>query len=245
MNELSLFTGAGGGLLGSILLGWQTIGAVEIEEYPCKVIEQRQKDGILSKFPIWQMDIREFNNHIAALYKGKVDVITAGWPCPPWSIAGAQKGESDERNLWPELHKTISIIRPENLLLENVPGILQSSYWGTILSNLAESGYSGRYATLPAYIAGAPQIGKRVWFVLSTNRKGLEGIHDKGNGIYLQSIKIDISQNIRKATPRVYRPGNGISYRVERTKAYGQAQVPGMVKTAWNILNKDWENEKL
>ena len=80
MNELSLFTGAGGGLLGSILLGWQTIGAVEIEEYPCKVLKQRQKDGILSKFPIWHMDIREFNRRIAANYRGVVDVITAGFP---------------------------------------------------------------------------------------------------------------------------------------------------------------------
>ena len=102
MRELSLFSGGGGGLLASRLLGWRTIGAVEINEYCCRVLEQRQRDGKLERFPIFQTDIRDFiRNGYAALYEGKCDVISAGFPCVSFSLAGKRKGGEDERNMGP------------------------------------------------------------------------------------------------------------------------------------------------
>ena len=80
MLELSLFTGAGGGLLGTRLLGWTCVGAVEIDEYCCKVLDARQREGHLDEFPIWNMDIRKFNREIAGSYAGMVDLISAGFP---------------------------------------------------------------------------------------------------------------------------------------------------------------------
>ena len=100
MRELSLFTGAGGGVLGSLLLGHQIIGAVEIDEYCQRVLAQRQRDGILDKFPIFT-DIRLFiSSGCAKLYRGVTDIVTAGFPCQPWSLAGKREGESDNRNLF-------------------------------------------------------------------------------------------------------------------------------------------------
>lgn len=171
MNELSLFTGAGGGLLATeYLLRWTIIGAVEIEEYPCKILEQRQRDGILSKFPIWQMDIREFNNHLAGFYRGKIDVITAGFPCQPFSVAGQQKGQQDKRNCWPDTIDCIRIIRPRYAYLENVPGLLANEYIRTIYGDLAEAGYNARWCVLGADDCGAPHRRKRWWVVANSNK---------------------------------------------------------------------------
>ena len=123
MRELSLFTGAGGGLLGTMLLGWQCVGAVEFEEYPCRVLEQRQKDGILDDFPIWHMDIREFNRRLAPAYTGLVDVITAGFPCQPFSHAGKRAGVDDPRNMWPATIECVRVVRPRYALLEMAAAI--------------------------------------------------------------------------------------------------------------------------
>jgi len=168
MNELSLFTGAGGGLLGSILLGWTTIGAVEYEEYPCKVLEARQRDGILDAFPIWNMDIREFNQRVAEKYRGVAEIITAGFPCQPFSVAGQRKGEQDKRNMWPYTIECLRIIQPRYAYLENVPGLLATGYIRRIYGDLAEAGYNARWCVLGADDVGAPHRRKRWWLLANS-----------------------------------------------------------------------------
>ena len=182
MHELSLFTGAGGGLLGTKLLGWKAIGYVEKEPYCQKVIRQRIADGILDAAPIFG-DIRAFvSEGYAESYQGLVDVITGGFPCQPFSVAGKQRGHQDERNMWPETIECIRIVRPRYAFLENVPGLLGASgdpgewdmeeaptdnirYFGTILSGLSEARYDARWITLGADDVGANHRRKRVWIV--------------------------------------------------------------------------------
>jgi len=187
MNEISLFTGAGGGILGSILLGHKIIGAVEIDEYCQKVISQKQKDGILNQFPIFT-DIKLFiSSGCAELYQGVTDIISAGFPCQPFSVAGKQSGADDERNMWPATLECIQIIQPPMAFLENVPGLLGSTtgdspeqyldeeptgnvrYLGTILRDLSEAGYNARWGVLGADDVGAPHRRKRIWILAYTN----------------------------------------------------------------------------
>ena len=170
LNELSLFSGAGGGLLATKhLFGWNTIGYVEFNEYCQAILAQRIEDGYLDPAPIFG-DIRKFNSEgYAEAYKGMVDVITAGFPCQPFSVAGKQKGESDERNMWPETWNTIRIIRPKYVLLENVPGLLNHGYIWTIYGNLTEGGYDMRWAIISAKDVGAPHLRKRWWCVAKSN----------------------------------------------------------------------------
>ena len=85
MNELALFAGAGGGILGGHLLGWRTICAVEWEPYPASVLCARQNDGLLPPFPIWD-DVQTFDGKP---WRGIVDVVSGGFPCQDISAAGA------------------------------------------------------------------------------------------------------------------------------------------------------------
>ena len=166
MNELSLFSGAGGGLLATqYLLGFKTIGYVEIDDYCQSLIQQRIIDGFLDQAPIFG-DVKAFiNQGYAKAYQGMVDVITAGFPCQPFSIAGKQKGEQDERNLWPETRDTIGIIRPQYIFLENVPNLLTHEYAWTILSHITALGYDCKWGVISAINVGASHLRKRWWLM--------------------------------------------------------------------------------
>jgi DNA (cytosine-5)-methyltransferase 1 len=164
MKELSLFSGAGGGLLGTKLLGFKTIGYVEIDGYCQKVLRQRIADGILDSAPIFG-DIRKFiSEGYAEAYKGMVNVVTAGFPCQPFSVAGKRKQEADERNMWPATATVIQIVCPKFVLIENVPGIRQ--YLPVVIRDLRRLGYVVRRPIkLGADDVGAPHRRKRLWIL--------------------------------------------------------------------------------
>ena len=163
MRELSLFTGAGGGLLGTHLLGWRPVGYVEIDDYCQRVIAARIRDGILPDAPIFGNVNSFLGEGYARSYTGMVDVVTAGFPCQPFSLAGNRLGADDPRNGWPATIECIRVVRPRFALLENVPGLLTSGYFGTILGDLAESGFDCRWRVLSAAEMGAPHKRDRLW----------------------------------------------------------------------------------
>ncbi|MBV8666767.1 MAG: DNA cytosine methyltransferase [Burkholderiaceae bacterium] len=105
MNELALFAGAGGGILGGKLLGWRTVCAVERDAYAAQVLAQRQNDGILQPFPIWS-DIETFDGRP---WNGFVDVVSGGFPCQDISVAGKGAGLSNgtRSRLWAEQARII------------------------------------------------------------------------------------------------------------------------------------------
>jgi DNA (cytosine-5)-methyltransferase 1 len=159
VNELALFSGAGGGILGGILCGFRTVCAVEINPYCREVLLRRQEEGILPAFPIWD-DVRTFDG---TAWAGAVDIISAGFPCQPFSVAGKRKGADDERNLWPQTIRIIREVRPEWVLLENVPGLLATGYIWTIAGELSEAGYSAGWEVISASDVGANHRRARWW----------------------------------------------------------------------------------
>ena len=174
MRELSLFTGAGGGLLGTKLLGWEHIGYVEWNEYCQQVIAARIRDGYLPAAPIFT-DVREFvQSGAAEQYRGFADVVSAGFPCQPFSVAGKQAGADDERNMWPATADVIRIVQPQSVLLENVPGLISAGYLGTVIGDLAEMGYVGRWGVIGARDCDAPHKRDRLWIVAHSMRNGCE-----------------------------------------------------------------------
>jgi len=166
LNELSLFTGIGGGLLGTHLLGFRPVCAVEKEPYCREVLLQRQRDGMLPMFPIWD-NAETFDGKP---WRGAVDLVSAGFPCQPFSVAGKRKGADDERNLWPETIRIIREVQPQFAFLENVPGLIRSGYFGQILEDLMGAGYDAEWCVLGADDVGAPHRRKRLWILAHANQ---------------------------------------------------------------------------
>ena len=161
LNELALFAGAGGGILGGKLLGWRTVCAVEWEPYPASVLCARQNDGLLPPFPIWD-DVQTFDGKP---WRGIVDVVSGGFPCQDISVAGKGAGIDGERSgMWRHMARIVGEVRPSFVYVENSPAIITRGL-GRILGDLAALGYDCRWTVLGAADIGAPHQRDRFWLV--------------------------------------------------------------------------------
>ncbi len=161
LNELALFAGAGGGILGGKLLGWKTVCAVEREPYAASVLAARQSDGLLPPFPIWD-DVCTFNGRP---WRGIVDVVSGGFPCQDISAAGKGAGIDGTRSgLWKEMARIIREVGPRFAFVENSP-MLTSRGLGQVLGDLAAMGYDAKWCVLGAADVGAPHQRDRIWIV--------------------------------------------------------------------------------
>ncbi len=164
MNELALFAGAGGGLLGSKKLGWKTVCAVERDAYAAAVLAQRQNDGHLDIFPIWS-DVRTFDGRP---WRGIVDVISGGFPCQDISIAGKGAGIGGERSgLWSEFARIIREVRPKFVLVENSPALTFRGM-GIVLGDLAKIGFDAEWCCISGFDTEYETIGERMWIVATS-----------------------------------------------------------------------------
>lgn len=165
MNELALFAGAGGGILGGHLLGWRTVCAVEREPYAASVLMQRQNDGILPTFPIWD-DVCTFDGKP---WRGLIDVVSGGFPCQDISSAGNGAGIDGERSgLWREMARIVGEVRPRFVFVENSP-LLVSRGLAVVISDLAEMGYDAQWCCISASDTGAPHKRDRIWLVANSS----------------------------------------------------------------------------
>jgi DNA (cytosine-5)-methyltransferase 1 len=165
MRELSLFTGAGGGLLAGRLLGWEPIGYVEISDYCQRVLARRIAEGYLPPAPIFT-DLREFVLSGAAdEYRGFADVVTGGFPCQDISSAGKGAGLEGERSgLWFAMAAVVRVVRPQYVFVENSAALTVRGL-GRVLGSLAELGLDAAWGVYAAADVGAPHLRRRVWIV--------------------------------------------------------------------------------
>jgi DNA (cytosine-5)-methyltransferase 1 len=243
LNELALFAGAGGGLLGSILSGWRTKCAVEISPFCRKLLLQRQKDQTLPKFPIWD-DIKTFDG---MPWRGTIDIVTGGFPCQDISSAGNKKGLFGERSsLWFEMLRVVSELQPRFVFVEN-SAYLRVRGLPTVLKGFASLGYHARWCVLGAGDIGAPHRRKRLWILAYTNNERKRAIPVNAKTSWTQETKSfsttleTMAQNSSEgwwAFPRVSRMVDGVANRMDRVTSVGNGQVPGVVKCAWEILSQ-------
>ena len=181
LNELALFAGAGGGILGGKLLGWRTVCAVEWEPYPASVLCARQNDGLLPPFPIWD-DVQTFDGKP---WRGIVDVVSGGFPCQDISAAGKGAGIDGERSgMWKHMARVVSEVRPRYVFVENSP-MLVTRGLERVIGDLTALGYDTKWTVMGAADVGANHKRDRIWIVATdmayTSSKGREANEHAGS----------------------------------------------------------------
>jgi len=220
MNELALFAGAGGGILGGKLLGWRTVCAVEWEPYPASVLCARQNDKVLPPFPIWD-DVRTFDGNP---WRGLVDVISGGFPCQDISAAGKGAGITGERSgMWKEMARIIGEVRPRFVFVENSP-MLTIRGLGTVLADLSSMGFNAEWGVVSAEDVGANHKRDRIWIVANSNsmRKLQSKRYEQKQRGWISNSSYEMANPLYQGLQR-YRKSRSINKdeRLERLARFG------------------------
>lgn len=166
----SLFSGIGGFDLAAQWMGWENVFHCEWMEFPRKVLEYYFPNAD-SLIDICKTDFKKYAN--------KIDILTGGFPCQPFSLAGKRKGTDDERYLWGEMLRAIQEIKPKCVIAENVFGITsidEGLVFEQVCLDLENEGYEVQPFIIPAAAKNAPHRRDRVWFVATyTNGIGCRG----------------------------------------------------------------------
>lgn len=211
----SIFSGFGAADLAATWMKWDNAFWCEIDDFPRRVLEYWFPESI-GYGNIKKTDFTE--------WKGKIDVLTGGFPCQPFSVAGRRKGKEDDRYLWPEMLRAIREIRPTWIVGENVAGILSMVQPGreaevehqaalfeatdketileqeyvveTICRDLEREGYTVQPLLIPACAVGAPHRRDRVFFIAHRSDAGTESLQQsRENGVYESEIAADTNSN--------------------------------------------------
>ena len=239
MRHLDLFSGIGGFALAAQWAGIETVAFCEIEEFPRKVLA-KNFPGVPIHHDIKELDGGE--------YAG-IDLITGGYPCQPFSLAGKRKGTEDDRHLWPEMRRVVAQARPAWVVCENVTGHITLGL-DEVLLDLEAEGYAARAFVVPACAVNAKHKRDRVWIAGHADRVNAAGIK-RPSGPNIYSEKRKTSEAIKEGgvwipelgageiAPRrdtyteSLRELDGIPNGVDRLRALGNAIVP---QVAYEIL---------
>lgn len=146
----------------------RTVAHVERDAYAATVLVERMAQARLDQAPVWD-DIETFDG---AAWRGRVDLVTAGFPCQPFSLAGQRRGVDDDRWLWPHIARIVGEVGPRFVVLENVPGVVRHGL-PEILDDLAQLGFDAEWSLLSAAAVGATHKRERFWLLAHANSKGL------------------------------------------------------------------------
>jgi len=240
MRHLDLFSGIGGFALAARWAGIETVAFCEIEEFPRKVL-QKNFPGVPIHRDIHDLDGSE--------YEG-IDIITGGYPCQPFSLAGKRRGAEDDRHLWPEMRRVIAQAKPTWVVCENVYGHVTMGL-DEVLADLESEGYAAQSFVVPACAKDAPHRRDRVWIVANAyclrlsdtceraTKKSSEEqswrttIENGDLNCLVRYIPRGAQDDWWRAQSEMDRSCDGIPDRVDRLKSLGNAIVP---QVAYEIL---------
>jgi len=254
---LSFCSGYGGIERGLDLAGFKhrTVAYVEIEAYAIANLANKMERGELLPSCIWS----NLKTLPVQPFRDKVDLITGGYPCQPFSAAGKRLGEEDPRHLWPHIRRHIEAIRPVRCFFENVEGHITLGL-REVISDLESLGYRTTWGIFSAREVGAPHQRKRVYILADSNgvrcNRGqlsdrvskrpmeIEAQQRPQQPVVRSKIK-GCGRKTRKShweiEPRLGRVVDGCADRVDRIRLLGNAVVPQTAAKAWITLNKRLE----
>lgn len=231
LTHLSLFSGIGGLDLAAEWAGIQTVGQCEWADYPTKVLEKHWPDT-----PRWR-DIRTLTGESFYERTGlhTVDIISGGFPCQPFSVAGKRRGKEDDRYLWPEMLRVIRELKPKWVVGENVSGLIRAAL-KDILSELEKEDYETRAYNSEARNVGGLFRGERIAIVAEANDRRASMRWDREFQTDGKTQRLQNYNRGREEKPCVwkrweiepcpYGVADGVPDRVDRLKCLGNAVVP-------------------
>lgn len=242
MNHISLFSGEGGFDLAAEWIGWNNIAHCEKNETCLKILKHYWPNAKT------HTDIRTTD---FTVYRGICNIITGGFPCQPYSTSGEQKGELDERHLWPEMLRAVREAQPEWVVPENVYGLVTKKFEYTfedICSSLENIGYKVQPYIIPASAIGAEHQRNRVFFIAHA-----ECFRQPRSGELLGQLQPEeianretsrfINHVFRNSMPYVCKSHNGFSGKLaeECLTAAGNAVVPQLAYAIFKTI-EDYSN---
>jgi DNA (cytosine-5)-methyltransferase 1 len=234
MRHGSLFSGIGAPELAAEWMGWETLFHCEKEEFPQQVLKYYWPDAETFS------DIKKSN---FKKYANKIDVLSGGFPCQPYSTAGKRLGTADDRHLWPEMLRAIREIQPRWVVGENVRGIISWNgglVFHEVQTDLEAEGYKVLPFLLPACAVNAPHRRDRVWFIAHRTDAWVKSMCE-------QEIGIDGCENVTDtecARLREDRQAPSESERIENQRERVRNDDRRIGKQRL-ITNSDWNDERL
>lgn len=168
MRTIEMCAGAGGQALGLHNAGFQHSVLIEIDDYACATLRHNNEILDLNWGPILHEDLRTFASGQAEQYRGMIELVAGGVPCPPFSKAGKQLGQDDERDLFPAALQVVAAVNPIAVMLENVAGLLDQKFAGyreSLQHELDNLGYQSEWRLLQSSDFGVPQLRPRAILV--------------------------------------------------------------------------------
>ena len=250
LNHISLCSGIGGIDLAAEMAGFTTVAQCEIDEYASKILAKNFKGApnLHDIRTITNAQLREYG-----IDPKTITLLSAGFPCQPYSLAGKGFGDGDERDLWGEVARCIGEIKPRWFVGENTPGLFSRSnqrYFNRILRDLTEMGYRVSWGIWGACDVGAPHKRERIFILAHTYGKRRFSVYQNSKerrpDLCMASTScggtwekvwthetIDRVFGILKDTPEPYskfaRDNNGLSVGVDRLRCLGNAVVPQQI----------------
>jgi len=226
-THLDLFSGIGGFALAAGWAGFRTVGFCEIEPY-CQAVLKKHWPQV----PIHN-DIRELRGG-----GQRIDLLTGGFPCQPFSVAGKRRGKDDDRHLWPQMLRIIEESKPSWIIGENVAGIIPMEL-DKVCADLEAVGYEVQPLVIPACAIDASHKRDRVWIIANNNnqrfKRKLKKKIQRKQGVPRETMRS--FKNFRGgwpiSSPRICRAFDGIPNRTHRLKGLGNAIVP---QVAYQII---------
>ena len=228
LQHLDLFSGIGGFSLGLESAGLaKTVAFCDIDNFCQKVLKKHWPE-----VPIFS-DVKELTyEKLKSNGINNIDIITGGYPCQPFSVAGRKKGEEDSRHVWPEYFRLIKELRPTWVIGENVGGHIKLGL-DSVLSDLESEGYSTRTFSISASSIGANHKRERVWVLANTkscdrNEYEIDREHGKTETQKIFGDRSCLSgvSSRWEVEPDMGRVAYGIPDTMDRLKSLGNSVVP-------------------
>jgi site-specific DNA-cytosine methylase len=249
ITHVGLCAGYGGIELGlkRVLPTLRTVALCEIEAFAIANLVAKMEAGLMDAVPIWT-DLKTFPWES---FRDRVDVLTGGYPCQPFSAAGKRLGTEDERHLWPHIAKGIAILKPRVCLFENVEGHITLGL-STVVSDLEEMGYKVSWGIFSASECGAFHQRKRVWVMAHDQSERVQGLwaawkqepqaHEQQKLPVRSSPGADWTDGTTE--PILLRMDDGNPHWVDRMRLLGNGVVPACAALAFTTLLNEQRNTR-